>query len=437
MKKSISMLLAAVLTGSLVMSGCSKAENTPPAEPKQDPNAPVKLTITWWGSQTRHDYTQKLLDMYTAKHPNVTFEAVPAGWDGYFDKLSAQAAGGMLPDIIQMDVQYINTFSKNNTIADLTPFVKDKTLDLSDVDSNVIATGKVNNKLTGIVASTTALALTANPDVFKKAGLELPKAGYTWEQFEKDMITIKEKTGAYGIDKLEDVNYFPYWVRQYGKTMFSQDGTKLGWEDDKIFVEYVSMVQRLQKAKAMPTPDEWTQISAKGKEAQPVVTGEGGATFDWANFNVIAQKANPNLVPLLPPVKDNSTKPLFIKPGMYFSVSESSKNKKAVAEFINWFINDPEANKVINAERGIPVSSKIREALKSSLTPQQKTMFDYLDLAIQNSSEPDAPQPAGASEVWKTMTDSVNTVLYNKATAEKAAADFRTKANEILSRNAQ
>lgn len=436
MKKRIAMILATVLTGSLVMSGCTKTESAN-KEVKQDPNAPIKLTITWWGSQTRHDYTQKILDMYTAKHPNITFEAVPAGWDGYFDKLSAQAAGGMLPDIIQMDVQYINTFTKNNTITDLTPFVNDKTLDLSNVDSNVVSTGKVNGKLTGMVASTTALALTSNPDVFKKAGLELPKEGYTWAQFEKDMITIKEKTGGYGVDKLEDVNYFPYWVRQYGKTMFAQDGTKLGWDDDKIFVEYVSMIQRLQKAKAMPTPDEWTQISAKGKEAQPVVTGGAGATFDWANFNVVAQKGNPNLVPLLPPVKESNTKPLFSKPGMYFSVAESSKNKKAAAEFINWFINDPEANKVINAERGIPVSSKIRESLKASLTPQQKTMFEYADLAVKNSSTPDAPQPAGASEVWKVMTDSVNTVLYNKATAEKAAADFRAKANDILARNAK
>jgi multiple sugar transport system substrate-binding protein len=437
MKKRIAMLLATVLTGSLIMSGCAKTESTNNNETKKDPNAPVKLTITWWGSQTRHDYTQKLLDMYTAKHPNVTFEAVPAGWDGYFDKLSAQAAGGMLPDIIQMDVQYINTFTKNNTITDLTPFVNDKTLDLSDVDSNVVSTGKVNGKLTGMVVSTTSLALTANPDVFKKAGLELPKEGYTWAQFEKDMITIKEKNGGYGIDKLEDVNYFPYWVRQYGKTMFAQDGTKLGWDDDKVFVEYVSMIQRLQQAKAMPTPDEWTQISAKGKEAQPVVTGGAGATFDWANFNVIAQKANPNLVPLLPPVKDSSTKPLFSKPGMYLSVAESSKNKKAAVEFINWFINDPEANKIINAERGIPVAAKIRESLKASLTQQQKTMFEYAELAVKNSSAPDAPQPAGASEVWKVMTDSVNTVLYNKATAEKAAADFRTKANEILARNAK
>ncbi len=59
MKKPISILLAAILTGSLAMSGCSKAADSSTA--KVDANAPVKLSITWWGSQSRHDYTKKFL----------------------------------------------------------------------------------------------------------------------------------------------------------------------------------------------------------------------------------------------------------------------------------------------------------------------------------------------------------------------------------------
>lgn len=50
----------------------------------------VTLKFTWWGGQTRHELTQQLLDKYTELHPNVTFEAVPSGWDGYFDKLATQ-----------------------------------------------------------------------------------------------------------------------------------------------------------------------------------------------------------------------------------------------------------------------------------------------------------------------------------------------------------
>jgi len=435
MKRFISLMAATVLATSLALTGCGSS-STKEASSKEDSSKPIKLSITWWGAQSRHDYTKKLLDLYTSKNPNVTFEATPSGWDGYFDKLSALAAGDTMPDIIQMDNAYISTFSKNNMLADLSEFVNDKTLDLSSVDSNLVDTGKMNGKLTGAAISSTALALTYNPDVFAKAGLQAPAPDWKWSDFEKAMMTIKEKTGNYGVGKLEDFNYFPYWARQYGQTMYSADGTKLGYDDDKVFVEFAKMLKRLQDAKAMPTPDEWSQISSKGKEAEPVVTGTGGSTFDWTNYANMVAKTNPNLKLALPPNGESGTKELWIKPGMFFSVAQSSEHKKEAAKFISWLINDEEANKIINAERGVPASSKIREALKPSLTQQQKDMFDYTDLAIKNSTKADSPEPQGVAEVRKVMTDCINAVLYQKSTPEDAAKEFRKKANEILARNA-
>ena len=435
MKKSVSTLLAALLVGSLAMSGCSKSPA--PSTVAKDENAPVKLSITWWGSQSRHDYTNKLLAMYTAKNPNITFQATPSGWDGYFDKISAQAAGDTMPDIMQMDYSFISTYSKNNTLADLTPYVTDKTIDLATADTNLVNTGKVDGKLTGIVAASTALAITYSPEVFAKAGLKVPTSAWTWADFEKDMIAIQKKNGTFGQSKIDNISTYPYWVRQYGKNMYAADGTKLGYDDDKVFVEYVSMVKRLQDAKALPNPDQWAQISAKGKEAEPVVTGQAGATMDWANYAVIVSKSNPNLKLVTPPYSSTGTKALWNKPSMFLSVAKSSKNQKEAAKFINWFLNDPEANKVINAERGIPISLKIRDSLKATLTPQQKDMFDYADVAIANSTPAAPADPAGVAEVTKALTDTVNSYLYGKTTAEASAAQFRTKANEILARNSK
>lgn len=81
-------------------SGIRSADNeSGMADSAQD--APVTIKITWWGGQGRHDYTQKLLDTYSQSHPNVTFEAIPSGWDGYFDKLATQAASGSMPDTVR------------------------------------------------------------------------------------------------------------------------------------------------------------------------------------------------------------------------------------------------------------------------------------------------------------------------------------------------
>lgn len=81
--------LAATMVGSLAACGGNSSDSQ-----TADGGNNITIKFTWWGNQSRHDYTQKILDKYTELHPNVKFEAIPAGWDGYFDKLSTQAASG-------------------------------------------------------------------------------------------------------------------------------------------------------------------------------------------------------------------------------------------------------------------------------------------------------------------------------------------------------
>jgi multiple sugar transport system substrate-binding protein len=455
MRKWTIIMMAVLITAAISLTGCGSNQSGPDnASPSKDkssetgatPNSgsngdsaePVQLTITWWGGQPRHDYTQKLLDLYTKEHPNVTFQATPSGWSGYFDKLSAQAAASSMPDIIQMDYSYLATFSKNDTLADLQPFVDNKTLDVSKIDPNLLSSGEVNGKLTAAVISSTALAVAYNPDVFKQAGLEMPKSGWTWQNFMDDMKTIQAKTGSYGTQPLSasDTANFEYWARQHGQTLYSPDGTKLGYTDDKIMADFLQMQKTLSDEKAMPNPDEWAQIASKGDQGWPLVTGKAGVTFDWANVTVRQAGLNPNLKLVTPPQDPNNTKALWIKPGMFFSIAKTSKHQEEAAKFINWFINSKEANDIIKAERGIPVSSDIRSAMKDSLTPQQQDMFNYIDEATKYSSKIDPPQPQGAAEVVKLFMDEINKVLYNMSTPDQAAAEFRQKANEILARNA-
>ena len=108
-KRIMSAAMAVLMAGSLAACGGSAsstadstaAESTSTAASTEataeSTDEPVTIRITWWGGQTRHDLTQQVLDLYTSEHPNVTFEAVPSGWDGYFEKLATDTAtGGIL-----------------------------------------------------------------------------------------------------------------------------------------------------------------------------------------------------------------------------------------------------------------------------------------------------------------------------------------------------
>lgn len=445
LSKAMSILLVLVMAISLTACGETKKTESPSTEGSSNTGnesskkEDVVIKIAWWGGQSRHDYTQKLLDKYTELNPNVKFEALPSGWDGYFDKLSIQAASSTMPDIVQMDYLYISTYAKNNAVVDLQEYIDNGTIDVSNIDPVLYEAGRINDKLAGMVLSSSLLTVGYNPDVFAEAGILEPEETWTWNDFITMSKTIKETTGKYGFGAImaDDTNNFNYYVRQHGEKLFSEDNKSLGYSDDQVFIDFVNMTSELIDVGAIPTPDEYNTIKGLGIEASPVATGASAMVTDWSNLGVRVAATNENIKLINPPYGEDGTKGLWLKPGMFFSIANNSKVKDEAAKFINWFINSKEANEIIMAERGTPVSSEIRDYLKTSnlLTQKQIEMFEYVDGAIKHSTDAPAPDPTGISEINEAFYSSVYSVLYGQEKVEDAAARFRSEANSILERN--
>ena len=185
-KRIMSAAMAVLMAGSLAACGGSAsstadstaAESTSTAASTEataeSTDEPVTIRITWWGGQTRHDLTQQVLDLYTSEHPNVTFEAVPSGWDGYFEKLATDTATGGMPDIVQMDYMYISTYAQNGSLADLSEYINNGTIDASGIDEALMNASNIGGKTVGIPLSTSLVAFTYNPSVLEEAGVDVP-----------------------------------------------------------------------------------------------------------------------------------------------------------------------------------------------------------------------------------------------------------------------
>ena len=454
MKNRMRKLAALLLAGTMVfsMTACSSKSGsndnatTPDntsgeATVTEAQDEPITIKIAWWGSDKRHEYTQQLLDLYTQENPNVKFEASPSGWDGYFERLSTQAASGSMPDIVQMDYLYISTYAKNNSLADMQEFVDSGIIDVSNIDENILNTGSIDSKRVGIPLSTSILAVTYNPAAIEAAGAEVPTDNWTWDDYIALNTKVAQSTGQPSalvsiIGPFGDTNPFSYWVRQHGSVLFNAEGTGLGYEDDAITADYFQMWKDMSDANVAPDPDEQSQLAAVGKEALPIVTDKAATTVEWNNFTSVVSGVNDKLkLALMPSASEG--KGLWLKPGMFFSVSESSKVKEECAKFINWVINSEEANDIIAGERGTPVSSTIRDYMMNSgkMTEQQVEMFGYVDKAAALAGETPAPDPSGIAEVNEAFAKAGNSVLYGQATAAEAAATFREQATEILERN--
>jgi len=192
------------------------------------------------------------------------------------------------------------------------------------------------------------------------------------------------------------------------------------------------LVDRVEK-KATPTPDFLAQLS--GVEDDPVVKQEGVGIWQWSNQFVGLQQVADRPMAIHPMPGPNVAEGLFLKPSMYFSVSENSEHKEAAAEFINFFVNDVEANKLILGDRGVPGSSVVKEALKEELSEAQVEVFEYIEWAEQNSSPMGAPDPAQAGEIIELLDSLSEQMMYGEISPQDAAKDFRNQAESILSQN--
>lgn len=430
-KKWISILLAAVLA--TLCTGCQKQ-----SVQEREPEETVKIKISWWGGAARHQYTEEILDLYTQIHPEVEFEVIESEWNTYFDKLAVQTALGEMPDIVQMDYQYIYTYTKNGSLADLNPYIEDGTIDVSQINTNTLNTGRVDKKMAGMILSTSIISLGYNPEVLGQMEEELPDV-WTWEEFAQYCREVHKRTGKYGVVTAagitKDMNIFQYWVRQYGKELFNEEGTALGFEDSTLIAEFFQYWKDLMDADV--TPDEMIRILSLKEDEGPVVTGDAAYIFEWNNYAVKMAEANDGLRITAPPDGGGENDSLWIKPGMFFSVAENSKVKRECAEFINWFVNSKEANALMKGERGTPVSREIRDYLlqTNELSEQQKQMFEYMKKAEKNCGSTPGPEPGGIAEVTEAFNNAGNNVFYGKVSAAEAAEVFFREANRILKKN--
>ncbi len=435
------------MAGALAACGGSSASSTAASSAAASGSAAasaadgdVTIRMTWWGGQTRHDLTQKVLDKYTELNPNVHFETTPSGWDGYFEKLATDTATGGMADIVQMDYMYISTYAKNGSLADLSQYASDGTQDISNVDDALMDAGTIDGKMVGIPLSTSLVSFIYNPSVLEEAGVEAPKNGWTWDDFVSICKTVKEKTGKYGFggSAFIDTNLLNYWVREYGVSLFAEDNKSLGFDDVSILTDYFELWKDLIDAGAAPNPDEYEQIATLGNDASPVITNDAAFHQSWNNFGTIGANAgNDTLELLVPPVKKAGEKALWYKPGMFFSVAEISKVKEAAAAFISWFLNSDEANDIMLGERGTPSASTARDHLTGSgaLSEKQVEMFDFVSDAADYCGSTPAPDPSGISEVNTQFKDIAYSVFYGQATPAEAAQTFFDTANSILAAN--
>ncbi|WP_299094850.1 sugar ABC transporter substrate-binding protein [uncultured Metabacillus sp.] len=431
--KKISIVIIFVLLAGF-MSGCSFTVNGANTGVK---DGKIQLRVAWWGSQDRHDKTLRAIQLFEKENPDIHVIPEFTGWDGYWEKLATAAAGKNLPDVIQMDYAKLMEYIDRDLIVDLNPYVESGVLDLSDVGKAHIEGGYVDGKLYAVNLGTNSPAVAYNPEMFKEAGLEEFKPGYTWEDYAKVSKQLQEKfgEGLYGAGGVANgLPWFNIYLRQHGFEVYNSEGTGLGYEDDQLLIDFLEYWDDLLNEDVAAPPKVTTAI--QGLEDELIVHEK--SPFLWFHSNQIValqQSAGQDIKLAVFPSTPDGKEGLYLKPSQFFSVSKQSKHQEAAAKFVDFMTNDLEANEILAAERGVPISEKVREHLRPQMNDAAKEMFDYVERVETHSSPIYPPDPPGSGEVGTLFDRIIEKLNYGNISVEEAATQFRKEAEEILAKN--
>ena len=440
MKKRVFAALCAgmILAGSLAGCGGASTDSAAGGNSSGAQNAEGKTTLNvlWWGSQTRHEQTTAMLEKFEELNPDIDVVMDYSDWDGYWTKLPAQVAGGQTPDVFQMDYAYLSQYANNGVLAELDSYIADGSLDMSNVEQNILDSGTVNGKVYAISTGTNAPVMLYRKDLVDELGLELPM-NPTLTQYMDVAKAVYEATGLRDtfITGCTSAN-LNFYLRNYGMNFFNDEGNGLGFDDPQYIVDMWELALKAQEEGWGLKPGEGTSTTAFDSMVVEAWSRQQNSNELQAYRDATGKDIS---MVMIPTMEDATTPNSYLKPAMYWCVGADSDVKDAAVRFINFFTNNTECYDIVGIERAVPISSEMREYVAPNLDEVSQEVVDFIDYVSQpdKTSPIMNPDPAVGNEVDELMNQYSEQVRYGEITDLQAAAQqFMDEANQILAEGA-
>lgn len=393
------------------------------------------LRVSTWGNDSRLKLTQQAAAAFEKANPGIKVSVENSEWTSYWDKLATSTAANDSPDVIQMDEAYIAAYGTRGALLDLGTVGDD--LDLSEMDTKVLDTGKVDGKLVGAPIGVGNFSVGVNPVLLQQAGIAMPDdKTWTWEQFRDIAAQVSAKLGAQGV-----VGFDGYgsgtaevgaWVRQFEQEIFPREDEEPA--DEANVRSYFEYADALVAAGATPAASVQSENSTAALDASLFATNKSAFHLQFhTQISAFAAASGNELKLLRLPAQKSGESPRMVnKASMYWSVSARSKQSAAAAKFIDFMLTDPEATKILTTERGIPAIPKVQEDIASVLTPQSKIALEFSQAIASEVVDPPQVTPAGAS-AWNTEFTTIGTEqLFGRTSPADAASRTLTTAKGML-----
>ena len=442
-------LLALGVACGLLFTGCGNGGNdTQDSQVKeggstQTPDSGEKQTlrVAWWGTTERDKLYYQINDLFMKEYPNVEIVTESPGWNDYWTSQSTAFASGSAADVVQFQSNQIGEYCSKGVLTPLDDYVKSGVINLEDWNQDFVDTGKYDDTLYMVSLGMTAQAMFVNETYLNELGMKLwpEDEDITWDEFEDYLNEVQTKLGddTYaGLDIYNNNDLVWVWIREHckdGEEWLDADG-KFAPSEETMKAWY-AYSDNIRKSGAFPSV-EWTQEwNTKAWEEGAMVNRKVLFYFANANQYKIYQNSMEDKLSIrkVPVGNDGKHGDLMITSA--FGISETSKNKDLAAEYIDFFVNNVEAQKIFNMELGVPASLTIQEELAATADPSDVAATEYLNM-ISEEAPAFVPKAPGVWAIQDEISSTAEMVATGGMSSEDAAKHIIEVANEMIAESA-
>ena len=328
MKKLLSVVLAlALLAGMTALAGAEEA--------------PVTITImNYLGNQVKLDAWQKILDGYTALHPNVTFDSQSYSQNDYISLLPTRIANGDTPDIMMgQPTQYSDIIDAGH-VKDLTGCELITALGLNEGD---LANCSYKGNVYALPLDFKTYGVIYNKGIFDQYGLKEPTT-------QAELDAVCKTLADNGVDPwmryYSNVTYTDIEMRGILWPLLLENGNGDAFEKlmagEAAFTDYPEFEKAFDLWRQRMAYNRIDYMSLDATQARTkLAAGEAAMMYDgtWAFAQIQGFNPDQQYGMFVLPRDDGKANAWCIQLDQIFMVSNESKHEEAVMDFMAYLLS--------------------------------------------------------------------------------------------------
>lgn len=405
-----------------VTAACSSDSGSSGAEEAKEEKA--TLRFSWWGSEVRHQALLEAIDLYMEKNPNVTIEPEYGGFDGYYQKLVTQFAGGTAPDLTPLSVDWIEEIAvKGNLVLDLNTLKDHLNLDAFDAEFlNDYAT--FDGKLIGLPMGANGIVTLYNREFFEKFGIS-ENTKWDWNTIREIGKKVHEQDpDAYLLGLFDYRIFLQPFVNQLTGNQWINDDKSLGFDAaaaEKAFAYYRQLLDD-----GVIQPVEESSLYPDLAENLQWQNGNIGMMFTLASTIAKVKSYTPDVgVSMFPVPADAKTSAVLVNPSNPLAINKDTKYPEEAAKFASWLLTDPEAARILKDVYSVPAATA-NAAMLAEEGLIDPTVAEAVEIALSNPGAP-VNGLSNNNELNQISQDILERVAFRKLEPAQAAEELTSR----------